>query len=79
MIRLRQFFTTLFKGQEKPIAPATEYGSTTGRIHQGSGFSCPSPNTFFMPSFIERHDRELSQPGPDGSYDWRQGPDGFFD
>jgi hypothetical protein len=30
-------------------------------------------------SFTERHEREIKELGPDGTYAWRNGPDGFFD
>jgi hypothetical protein len=29
--------------------------------------------------WIARHDREIQLPGPDGTCDWRNGSDGFFD
>jgi len=63
-----------------PSLEAQEAGAVlTGSAPGVDGSTdCQSTEIFDEP-WAARHNREIWLTGPDGTYGWRNGPDGFFD
>ena len=63
---------------QEPALPAGSLPTETGRAAHNASSAC-SANPVFSEEWAAQHNHEIWAAGADGTYGWRNGPDGVFE